>query len=616
MTAFKKLSVFAVLVAIALIPSVASANVITCAVTATSPQIRAEGIAELVGDITLTCTSGEADIELITTANFLVNIVAYYNTNVTNPENADDEVTNAVLVVGGGDTDADGDADVATFSENECVTPADAGAGTACDDSTANVQDPQYAERNGSDGTSLKWEGVVFPVPNYDSDADDTAEFNETTTLRLTGVRVNASLLGLPSGTGVLGSDIEADITMLAFPTGDNSVVLSGEDDVDVGTSLLGLGQTSDDDIVTDGLQCADETAANSLTYITIEEGFPTAFRDAQAAASEQDTISNQVTGESGHAEDNSAGVGGASQATQIMLSFTGVPDGVEVGVLLTPDCQEDDPIAADGADDADTLVLTAWTCDADGVADAAAVVVDDADSVLDAAYADVALTDGAGQICYDVSTNSSALTEDCAITIVSGWTADTANDAPARASYSVSTSYAPLSAVTSGDDDTALVPRFLTGTGHDAWEFGTVNSCASTILFPYVTNQSGFDTGLVVANTSMDGDGDGIDQAGTCSIAYYGEITGGGDAPDADTTDSIPAGDQLIWLLSSGNSDQGVAAAAEFQGYVIATCDFNWGHGYAFITDGFGGVPTLAQGYLALIIDARAANTVETLGQ
>ena len=40
-----------------------------------------------------------------------------------------------------------------------------------------------------------------------------------------------------------------------------------------------------------------------------------------------------------------------------------------------------------------------------------------------------------------------------------------------------------------------------------------------------------------------------------------------------------------------------------EFQGYVIVICDFQYGHGYAFITDGFGSIPTLAQGYLALII-------------
>ena len=142
----------------------------------------------------------------------------------------------------------------------------------------------------------------------------------------------------------------------------------------------------------------------------------------------------------------------------------------------------------------------------------------------------------------------------------------------------------------------------------------GEVLSCSSTVLFPFVTNQSGYDTGLVVANTSEDGTGAATNQGGTCSLAYYGTTGAAGAAPVADTTDSIAAGGQLIWLLSSGNSAQGVAAAADFQGYVIATCNFQWGHGYAFITNGFGGVPTLAQGYLGLVIGTRTT-TPESLG-
>ena len=31
--------------------------------------------------------------------------------------------------------------------------------------------------------------------------------------------------------------------------------------------------------------------------------------------------------------------------------------------------------------------------------------------------------------------------------------------------------------------------------------------------------------------------------------------------------------------------------------------CEFQWAHGYAFITDGAAGIPTLAQGYLALVL-------------
>jgi len=58
-----------------------------------------------------------------------------------------------------------------------------------------------------------------------------------------------------------------------------------------------------------------------------------------------------------------------------------------------------------------------------------------------------------------------------------------------------------------------------------------------------------------------------------------------------------------LIFTLSSGNAAQNIDGAFEFQGYIIAQCEFQYGHGFAFITDGFGGIPALAQGYLALVI-------------
>ncbi len=84
--------------------------------------------------------------------------------------------------------------------------------------------------------------------------------------------------------------------------------------------------------------------------------------------------------------------------------------------------------------------------------------------------------------------------------------------------------------------------------------------------------------------------------QDGACEVHYHGSTTGGGAAPESVITDVIEAGDQRVWLLSG--------EAPEFQGYVIAACDFQYGHGYAFISDGFLGLQTLAQGYLALILD------------
>ena len=68
-------------------------------------------------------------------------------------------------------------------------------------------------------------------------------------------------------------------------------------------------------------------------------------------------------------------------------------------------------------------------------------------------------------------------------------------------------------------------------------------------------------------------------------------------------TSNVISAGGQLIWSLSSGNNEN-VVPAPGFQGYITATCGFRDAYGFAFITDGFGGEKTLAQGYLAVCLD------------
>ena len=139
--------------------------------------------------------------------------------------------------------------------------------------------------------------------------------------------------------------------------------------------------------------------------------------------------------------------------------------------------------------------------------------------------------------------------------------------------------------------------------------DFLTINSCATNLLWPYVTNQAGFDSGLVISNTSMD-PFNTTTQEGVCEIYYYGN-SNGGDPPSMDTTPVVGAGGYAIWTLSSGGGvklwGEGlgtgvIAAAPGFEGYVIAHCMFQYAHGYGFISDL--GAQKLSQGYLALILD------------
>ncbi len=95
--------------------------------------------------------------------------------------------------------------------------------------------------------------------------------------------------------------------------------------------------------------------------------------------------------------------------------------------------------------------------------------------------------------------------------------------------------------------------------------------------LFPFVTNQAGFDTGIVLANTSSDpfGASGATPTAGSCTLNFYGA-----GAPTPNTGVAAPGG-----TLASGASTAFTlsSVAPGFQGYVIASCNFGAVAGFAF---------------------------------
>jgi hypothetical protein len=135
------------------------------------------------------------------------------------------------------------------------------------------------------------------------------------------------------------------------------------------------------------------------------------------------------------------------------------------------------------------------------------------------------------------------------------------------------------------------------------------IDSCVTNLLFPFVTNQAGFDTGIAVANTSRDPFGNALrPQSGACIINYYGSTAQGGAAPALQKSSTpIEAGSTMAFVLSSGGS-HGISPTPGFQGYLIIQCDFRYGHGFAFITDGPIGSARVAEGYLGLVMDAAIA--------
>ena len=276
-----------------------------------------------------------------------------------------------------------------------------------------------------------------------------------------------------------------------------------------------------------------------------------------------------------------------ADHGTRLMLRFAGVPAGAQIFVGVYDSASG---VSNSGATSKVRLVST----DASGAGAFSAV-----SATSGGIYAPVALTGGAGIAVYEVMSSDPLSQENIDVPIVVAFTSNTSTNTPGLGTGTVTGSFAPLSTVTT-QSSSAPLPRFIdVPTSKTAL---TINACSTNLLFPFVTNQAGFDSGIAIANTSLDPFGTKT-QSGACVINYYGGTTGGGAAPAAATSPVVAAGTELIFLLSSGGG--GVAATPGFQGYIIAQCAFQYAHGFAFISDL--GSQKLAEGYLALVMDGAA---------
>jgi hypothetical protein len=131
---------------------------------------------------------------------------------------------------------------------------------------------------------------------------------------------------------------------------------------------------------------------------------------------------------------------------------------------------------------------------------------------------------------------------------------------------------------------------------------------CVTNLLFPYVVEGfGGYDTGLAVANTSFDtgaiATGEGANpQNGTITFFMYSKLQEGqtkSGPPLTFATPEVKAGDTYAQVLSALMP----AAASDFQGYVIAVCNFQFAHGYAYVAYNMGQANGVVQGYVANVM-------------
>jgi len=604
MLAFRKW--FLALALVILTVAVASAQVnvpaFQCVANAGVPPIvRAEGLAELVGDLVLNCTGGYPAGSVGGPSVIpQVNVQIFLNTNVTSK------------LLGGSSSNDDAllmiDEPTAT-QQTGCAGSATGGGCTVTPNPTmpGMVYKPSggvypYNVYQGKlqGANSIVWLGVPIDAPGT----------TFTRIIRVTNVRANANQLGVSSTL------VPTQIVAFISATGTTSVPINNPQQT-VAWIQTGLtfsvrypnGDSGGPDAFS---QCANtnkdlfnattNTAAIVGLRLRYVEGFASAFKTAftsgptyMGSAYDQATPGQiYQASESGffnsltNFPDSIAGR--ADQGTRLRASFNNVPAGLRLFVTLTnlsPSSSKKAVlvnVAADGSGGYVPVPKLTVT----GSADPYFPTYD---------IAEVPVFGGTGNAAWEMTLANALTIDTLDFGVVVAYAANTSNSLPGLGTATVNGMLAPVSTITTSSG-VAPVPRFAdTSSAKTAFK---IIQCVTNILFPFVSQQAGFDTGLAVVNTSKDPWGHAT-EAGTCTINYYGD-TNGGAAPPAQTSGVVPAGDYLTWTLYSGGKF-GVTATPGFQGYIIAQCRFRWAHGYAFISN-LGDIKW-AQGYVALIMDA-----------
>jgi len=451
-------------------------------------------------------------------------------------------------------------------------------------------------------GSTINFSGIALPA----------IATGGTYTFVVSNVRVNATSLSVGSGVPpsisetafISGSSANLNPAALAstqvafaqnglgtsslfktFTNGATAGVISGTGSSS-GTNNFVICNAYSPKIDAVTLNGAGAVAGKSLAFVVrVQENTASAFKTAAGEASQVPNGSNGVV-----------------DGTRFAVNFTNVPANVTLyvpnGVITS---------TVGGA-------MAQLTASAPGTA-FAPVSTSSSSSVGGNSLAAVTIASGSGTATFEITGADPNNLDRFDIPVFAVTTANSV--AGSSTPVSVSVNLSPVGST--------VIPNFAVGSSTTTLTGSTFNLCTTSLLFPFVTNQLGFDTGIAISNTSTDPFGTlgATPQAGICTLYFYGA---GAPSPSAVVLPTTAAGN----TIASGTTGAVVlsSVAAGFQGYVIAQCAFQYAHGFAFVTNGSGVNGGLSQGYLAGVIpdvnqksrsadplSIAAAGTGETLG-
>jgi len=563
------------------VPAGAQVNhgIVCNASASVTPNLRHEGYTELVGDILLTCTGAtgatpipsgspipQADIQVTVTGAPVTSRIL------------SGTVTEALLVV---DDPQPGNQTACSNPLNPAVVCQDFGDGGLTFNQTETP--PKYnvfqgTQPGGPSSSIISFLGVPVDPP-----------VSGTRSYRITNIRINATVAAAGAG---------GFTPVLAFVSSSSSTSVTIQNPQNyVGFVANGLSATT---------ASTSPAFFQCLTYgtttvgsVTFTEDFATAFKIQ--GGSSQNSPGTIYYSESGlELEVNGyTDIGTASASTQLQTTITNIPAGVTIYV----DNWAQSPASVG--------------CTSPGVSNAGCTLISDATLVTSGSPpADpgtntiTAVTDGTASsvtvVWWIPNTNPVAI-DSLKFNIYASFTGVPPSSPPAGLVTAAVSGFSPQLASYS---TTGPIPEFSStvNVATTPTTLFTVSLCQTILLFPYVTDFTGFDTGIAISNTSLD-TGSGIPvganaQPGTCNVTFYG----GGAIASTLGTNGVYTSPAVIapgetWGFSMSSIDPGYGSTPTYgtTGYAIALCNFQYAHGASYVSDT--GIRNFLATYLALII-------------
>ena len=397
-------------------------------------------------------------------------------------------------------------------------------------------------------------------------------------TITITGIRGNVTPSFVPIGSGGFG----LVSTLISVSNGSlplqSNVFTTGL--VEAGFGGLGSTSSGQNFSTCAGTFTAQPASPGTFASVKFSEIFPTAFKVQGAFPG------NGLDSESGTNPAVATQV--ATNATQFAVTFNNIPSGVTLYVPLQIYSTNSSGVAGNAqlvTAEGSTTTVAGSTATNIGTTAAPILVVP---------------VTGGTTVFYNVLSVDPSSIDTFSIPV---YPAVASGGAAASATTTVTVTYAPR-ASTSATSVPRFTPAGSAAAGSTVNLFGASSTCQTTLLFTFLTNQAGFDSGFSIAGTGTGMFSD-PKQGGTCTINLYGA-----NAPATPPTVTVPSAGEGHTTIS--------AIAPGFQGFGVAVCNFNYAHGYAFLSDGFMGPGRgLSEGYVANVLTRSGASTpvAEVLG-